>query len=1169
MITKLPFIRFNYFYCFFSFFLLIFCTNDAYAQCSVTAGNDNNSLNICDITNVSSTAINLNFQLGSPTAGGTWKDDDKSGGLNKMTGFLNAQLIKKSGIYKYTYTVSDGLGCTDTAVVTVTIGGYTGVPSPNASICNTKAAYNLFEAFNGNSLAPQLGGKWVGNTSSSGLNNNLLDATNLNPGDTYKYTYSIPAIGTCAAPPDVSVFVTIYRSPISGTPYDLNLCSNELSAYTNFNLNDQLIGEDINGIWTETITDQIDNNDETDSTINIQDIYDAKGPGTYRFTYTVFTENNVCDNQSSSVDIIIEKQLDYTGATLTVNAPICENEIAVTAFSATLKDVTNIPNGSYKVTYTISGNGLPITSTQNFLNNVLTFPIASSNFSVPGDYTITVINIVSGTSLNICDNIIPVISGVIKINPLPIINTATLAIAPVCQTDDAAVLFSGISNLTDGTYDILYNLSGKNSATGIPALMNVTGGLGSFLIPKAWIPNVGTSRITITKITNTTTGCSNSSTLNTDFTVNPLPDVFNLAIAIKDVCQGQPATADLTGLGTLTDISIDYIISGINTVATQTQLLTVVGGIRSFTILATDIPNVGPTKFTITNITNTLTGCSLLINKSVDFTVNPIPAIPVATDVQPFCSADKATVANLLPQGSQYQWFDSATSTIRLVSTIPLVAGNYFVKEVNAITGCESALKMINVLINNTPQIHNAIVTIPPVCQGFNANVNFTTGTTNLTDGNYDILYNLSGGNAATAVPAILNVTGGVPTFAINSSLIPKAGNTTITITKITNTATNCSNTVTLSKAFVVNTIPDVSNMIVTVKDGCLGQDVKVEITGLVNSTTITLSYAVSGANSIASQTIPLVVSAGKTSFSILGSALSVAGNNTLVITDITNAGNSCSTIINSVSKTFTINTIPSNPSALGIQNFCETDLATVANLTPNGNSYKWYDAATSTTALASGTLLATKNYYVKEVNPTTGCGSGATTISVYIYTVQTPTLKANGQNFCGIDKPTILSLSNNTISNGNITWYDAATNGTLLNDTDLLIDGASYYGFDFDTNTNCTSNPLTVKVALTDCIATSDNFFIPDGFSPNGDGINETFQMVDIEFVYPNYTLEIFNRYGNVIFKGDVNKPIWDGKNSQSNFINGDAPTGVYFYIIHYNKDNLAPAQGQLYLSR
>jgi hypothetical protein len=44
-----------------------------------------------------------------------------------------------------------------------------GVPGANSSICNTESAYNLFEAFNGDFLPPQIGGTWVGNTTNLGL----------------------------------------------------------------------------------------------------------------------------------------------------------------------------------------------------------------------------------------------------------------------------------------------------------------------------------------------------------------------------------------------------------------------------------------------------------------------------------------------------------------------------------------------------------------------------------------------------------------------------------------------------------------------------------------------------------------------------------------------------------------------------------------------------------------------------------------------------------------------------------------------------------------------------------------------------------------------------------------------------------------------------------------
>ncbi|OOG77698.1 gliding motility-associated C-terminal domain-containing protein [Flavobacterium sp. A45] len=1166
MVPKLRFPTHFTFYSFLTFLFLFFYSIDVNAQCTGIAGSDNNTLNVCDIANPSSISVDLNAQLGPHTLGGTWSDDDKSLGLNTTSGILNAQQIKKSGIYNYTYTVSDGLGCTDSAIVTVTIGGYAGTPGPDFSVCNNESL-NLFKLFKGvPTPSPQTNGTWNDDSGAGGLSGNTLNTAAPPSGNTYPYTYTVPSpLGsTCNSSVSSTVNVSIFRGPESGTPTNLQLCSNVLGTYTNFDLFEQLNGEDIGGAWTDAGLGEITS--ATDSNINIQNIYNTRGPGVYSFTYTVPSNYLVCSDQSSSVDITIEKQLDFTGATFNVVDSICEDLITPTIWGDLFQGVQNIPNGAYEVTYTITGVPLPITTTQNFIGGKMQLPIPSSNFSGVGSYTITITNIVSTSSLGICKNIIGSIFDVFHINPIPKINNATLTIVPVCQTFDALVNFSGTSNLTDGNYDILYNISGSNTAVAIPSVLSITSGLGSFAIPKALIPNVGTSTITITRITNTATGCTNTSALNEQFTVNPLPDATNLVATINDVCQGQPISVKLSGLGTLTAIAITYNLSGFNTLTSQTIPLAVVAGEVNFVIPATDIPNVGLTSFTITDLTNTVTGCTLAINNKTDFTVNPIPAIPAAND-QNFCTSENATVANLSPQGNQYQWFDSATSTVPLISTTPLVSGNYYVKEVNALTGCESSLKTIMVAINTTPQINNATLNITPICQGYTASVNFS-GTSNLTDGIYDILYNLSGSNIANAIPSTLNITAGLANFTIASNLIPNSGNTTIVITNITNITTNCTNASTLSKVFTVNALPDVSSMLVTVKDACLGQALNVDITGLGTLTNITLSYTVSGVNAISSQTISLTVNAGKTSFSIPASNLLNTGSSILAITDLTNTGNGCSAIINTVTKNFTVNSIPINPTASD-QSFCETELATVANLIPNGNQYNWYNTSASTTPLPLTAILATGNYFVKEKHLVTGCESSATPINVIINSVQTPVLQPNGEEFCGIDQPTILNLSNNTTASTNLAWYDAATNGILLPSTDLLTEGATYFGFDYNTTTQCFSSPLAVTVSLTDCNVTPEKLKIPDGFSPNGDGINDTFQIIDVEFSFPNYTLEIFNRYGNVLFKGDINKPDWNGKNSNSSFIDGDAPAGVYFYIINYNKDNLPPKQGQLYLNR
>ena len=82
---------------------------------------------------------------------------------------------------------------------------------------------------------------------------------------------------------------------------------------------------------------------------------------------------------------------------------------------------------------------------------------------------------------------------------------------------------------------------------------------------------------------------------------------------------------------------------------------------------------------------------------------------------------------------------------------------------------------------------------------------------------------------------------------------------------------------------------------------------------------------------------------------------------------------------------------------------------------------------------------------------------------------------------------------------------------------------------------------------------------------------MNDTFYIKNIDIIYPNFELEIFNRYGNLVYKGNINTPNFDGKSTQSTVLGNDIlPTGVYYYVLYYNDaTNKKPTQGRLYLSR
>ena len=67
-------------------------------------------------------------------------------------------------------------------------------------------------------------------------------------------------------------------------------------------------------------------------------------------------------------------------------------------------------------------------------------------------------------------------------------------------------------------------------------------------------------------------------------------------------------------------------------------------------------------------------------------------------------------------------------------------------------------------------------------------------------------------------------------------------------------------------------------------------------------------------------------------------------------------------------------------------------------------------------------------------------------------------------------------------------------------------------------------------------------HLYIPSAFSPNEDGLNDTFGIKGEGI--QNYKLLVYNRWGQVIFESTNPKQQWDGK------YNGDrAEEGVYVY--------------------
>ena len=67
---------------------------------------------------------------------------------------------------------------------------------------------------------------------------------------------------------------------------------------------------------------------------------------------------------------------------------------------------------------------------------------------------------------------------------------------------------------------------------------------------------------------------------------------------------------------------------------------------------------------------------------------------------------------------------------------------------------------------------------------------------------------------------------------------------------------------------------------------------------------------------------------------------------------------------------------------------------------------------------------------------------------------------------------------------------------------------------------------------------------FIPDAFTPNGDGLNDIFKPSTIGL--KEYDFEIYNRWGENIYSSNGPEAGWNGS-----FKGNSAPQGVYVYLL------------------
>jgi gliding motility-associated-like protein len=211
--------------------------------------------------------------------------------------------------------------------------------------------------------------------------------------------------------------------------------------------------------------------------------------------------------------------------------------------------------------------------------------------------------------------------------------------------------------------------------------------------------------------------------------------------------------------------------------------------------------------------------------------------------------------------------------------------------------------------------------------------------------------------------------------------------------------------------------------------------------------------------------------------------------------------------------------------------------VAAVAAATDPGFNYSyWMNPELTTAVQRPESILASGTYYIQGVH-TTGCEI-VKAVNVKVKTAPV----FNITNPAPVHYPETIDLFS-TITSGRFNydfsfWKDAGCTQKAFRPEGIVASG-TYYA-KATTTEGCTAvKPIVVSVIPPPL----PEIKAPNAFSPNGDGINETFK-VQVTGVVKLNNITIYNRYGQPVFwTKNINTP-WDA------ILNGKPlPVGIYYW--------------------
>lgn len=257
----------------------------------------------------------------------------------------------------------------------------------------------------------------------------------------------------------------------------------------------------------------------------------------------------------------------------------------------------------------------------------------------------------------------------------------------------------------------------------------------------------------------------------------------------------------------------------------------------------------------------------------------------------------------------------------------------------------------------------------------------------------------------------------------------------------------------------------------------------------------------------------------------------------------------------------------PESPTIAGANGLCAGDFeAGIYTVTGDPNAtFDWTVSGGSIVGDSLGTSqinvdwsgTSTATVYATQTN-SIGCKSQPDSMTVNVFPLPIA-------NFVGDSAPfsfTLYSFVDSSVGNNGVaTWeWDFGDGYTSSQQNPYhQYEGPGTYSVQLIvTNENGCVDTIEYDVTI------NEGLIIANTFTPNGDGVNDYF-MVPSSGV-TEYHIQIFNRWGTLVFESDAPSVTWDGKTKAGL----EVPSGTYFYIVNAKAgDNDHSAQGYVELLR